>query len=701
MHNHRSFVWVPVLALVAGAVVACSSSETPVEPPPVDAGPSDTGTPDAAVRCGKDSPTKCALGASCAVPADCESANCTNGKCASASCSNKLQDGTETGVDCGGSCPLKCDGDPCVKNEDCQSTTCKPDKTCAPPGTKTCGVGLPNPCENGEACLQDRDCKTDYCRALACNDAPPTVHQDGRRNGGETGVDCGGKAAPEKLCAAGQKCVTSDDCLSTCTSGVCDAPSATDGKQNNGETDVDCGGPNAPKCALTKKCVANGDCRVNACTANVCVEPTDSDGVKNGGETDVDCGGATVTDGAFTYTAPRCVDDRGCAADGDCLSTSCSPAGACVSKSCDTGEVAGIRTCGAKEVGELGTAHESCCRSLPLPTRSSRRLDKYEITAGRMRSFITAVGPNVRAWVASYVAANPGSQLANLLTLAPVVGNLFPASKTGPLNLVAHLGAIDMDNYNGIRGCFNGYDVANPNSGSSGHATYWQPDADLAQYGIPTRVLPRETLDTKPLTCTTSMMLAAFCAWDGGELALLADMQDAWGPDAFPQGPVDPLRPNYNWCNGRPGTGGWSCQDTSLGINGLFYQFPANTNTLRDMSPWIASPGRFQTDVTRLKSGNGEGWYDMLGNLGEYTGDFSSPSLEFCDFSVAPAAGATTCTRNLKPAGSVGTLYTGIPRGGVIGRSWEGHNYGRGTTGGFQVTFQYGKFGGRCVRPAQ
>jgi hypothetical protein len=318
-----------------------------------------------------------------------------------------------------------------------------------------------------------------------------------------------------------------------------------------------------------------------------------------------------------------------------------------------------------------------------------------------MRSFITAVGPNVRAWVASYVAANPGSQLANLLTLAPVVGNLFPASKTGPLNLVAHLGAIDMDNYNGIRGCFNGYDVANPNSGSSGHATYWQPDADLAQYGIPTRVLPRETLDTKPLTCTTSMMLAAFCAWDGGELALLADMQDAWGPDAFPQGPVDPLRPNYNWCNGRPGTGGWQCQDTSLGLNGLFYQFPANTNTLRDLSPWIASPGRFQTDVTRLRSGNGEGWYDMLGNLGEYTGDFSSPSADFCDFSVAPAAGATTCARSLKPAGSLGTQYTGIPRSGVIGRSWEGHNYGRGLLAQFQVTFQYGKFGGRCVRPAQ
>jgi hypothetical protein len=44
--------------------------------------------------------------------------------------------------------------------------------------------------------------------------------------------------------------------------------------------------------------------------------------------------------------------------------------------------------------------------------------------------------------------------------------------------------------------------------------------------------------------------------------------------------------------------------------------------------------------------------------------------------------------------------YTGIPTAGIIGQTWEGHQYNRGTASGFAITFQYGKFGGRCVRPA-
>ncbi len=706
------------LALVGVAVVACSSSP-PAEPAPtetpkptpsasVSATAPDAATPDAAppdsapppVPCGKDLPKKCGVGEACKGATDCESLNCADGKCVGASCTNKLQDGKETGIDCGGTCPTRCDGEPCAKNDDCQSTTCAPDKTCAPPGTKTCGVGLPNPCENGEVCLQDRDCRTDYCRALACQAAPPSVHQDGRRNGGETDIDCGGTAAPDSLCAAGRRCKVSDDCISTCTGGFCDTPGPTDGKKNNGETDVDCGGPSAPKCLVGGACLGASDCMLLACTANLCVTPTASDGVKNGLESDVDCGGGTVTEGAVSYTAPRCKDDRGCGADADCLSAGCSPAGKCVARSCDTAETAGIGTCGAKEVGEAGTVHESCCRSLTLPTRTTRRLDKYEITAGRMRSFVTAVGPNVRAWVASYVAANPGSQLDQLTTLAPVVRNLYPATRSGALNVVAHLGAIDIDNYNGIRGCSNWYDPANVNSGNFGASTYWQPDADIAQYGIPPRTIPRTTLDAKPLTCVTSMMLAAFCAWDGGELARHADFMDAWGTYTTSIGPVDPGRPSYNWCNGRPGNGGWNCQNTALGNGGIFYEFPKNQNESRDLSIWIAAPGRFTTDASYLKSG-GESWYDLTANLGEYTGDFSNPTYDFCDFSTAPAGGATTCTRSNKPAGSVGTLYTGIPLSGMVGSSWEGHQYGRGGVNYFQVMFQYGKFGGRCVRPAQ
>ncbi len=700
------------LAIASGAVAACSS--TPATAPPatdaappvsarVDASPPpvvDASVPDSAVPCGKNLPKKCGVGEACVEPTDCESLNCTGGACVASSCTNKVQDGKETGVDCGGTCPTRCDGEPCTKNEECQSTTCAPDRTCAPPGTKTCGVGLPNPCENGEVCLQDLDCRTDYCRALACTAPPAGVHQDGRRNGGETGIDCGGSAAPARLCGAGQKCKVSDDCVSTCTGSVCDAPSATDGKKNNGETDVDCGGPNAPRCVLTRACATDNDCQLRACAANVCVTPTSDDNVKNGLESDIDCGGGAVTEGAVSYQAPACRDDKRCTAATDCLSEACSPTGRCVAKSCSTAETAGIGTCGTKEVGEAGAAHESCCRSLTLPTRTTKRLDKYEITAGRMRTFVTAVGPNVRAWVAAYVAANPGSQLDGLLSLAPVVGNLYPSTRSGPLNIVAHLGAIDIDNYDGIRGCSNWYDVANPASGNFGAGTYWQPDADLAQYGIPPRTIPRTTLDAKPLTCVTPLMLAAFCAWDGGELARHADYMDAWGAYNQPMGPTDPGRPAYNWCNGRPGNGGWSCQDTALGNGGIFYEFPRNQVESRDLSIWIAAPGRFTTDATYLKSG-GESWYDLMANLGEYTGDFSAPTSNFCDFSTAPAPGATTCTRSNKPVGAIGTRYTGIPLAGIVGRSWEGHNYGRGNTANFQVMFQYGKFGGRCARPAQ
>lgn len=708
-----STVLLSSLALLGVTAAACSSTP-PAEPAPADAAPPissavdasrpppspDAAVPDAAIPCGKGQPKKCSVGEGCVDPVDCESLNCTEGACVASSCTNKQQDGKETGVDCGGTCATHCDGEPCTKNEDCQSTTCAPDKTCAPPGTKTCGVGLPNPCELGDVCLQDRDCAVDYCRALSCTAPPATVHQDGRRDGGETGVDCGGAAAPALLCGAGQPCKVSDDCVSTCTAGFCDAPSATDGKKNNGETDIDCGGPNAPRCLLTHACATNNDCQLRACTGNVCVTPTSSDNVKNGLESDIDCGGGAVTEGGVTYQAPACKDDKTCGAGADCLSLACSPGGRCSARSCATAETSGIGTCGTKEVGEVGAAHESCCRSLTLPTRTTRRLDKYEITAGRMRSFIGDVGPNVRAWVSTYVAANPASQLGQLVTLAPVVGNLYPSSRSGPLNIVAHLGAIDIDNYNGIRGCSNWYDVGNPASGNFGASTYWQPDADLAQYGIPTRTIPRTTLDTKPLTCVTPIMLAAFCAWDGGELARHADFMDAWGPYGQPMGPTDPGRPAYNWCNGRPGNGGWGCQDTSLGNGGIFYEFPKNQTESRDLSIWIASPGRFATDATYLKSG-GESWYDLFANLGEYTGDFTAPNYDFCDFSTAPEAGATTCTRSSKPVGSVGTLYTGIPLAGMVGRSWEGHNYGRGGPNYFQAMFQYGKFGGRCVRPTQ
>lgn len=617
-------------------------------------------------------------------------------------------------------------GSSCAKDSDCATDYC--DGECKDPapnvhsdgrrnGGETgvdCGGTADVACADGQGCKTDSDCTGDYCNGTSCAPAPSDVHSDGRRNGGETGVDCGGTAPLD--CAEGGACKTSDDCQGLCTElFVCAAPSSTDGKKNVDETDVDCGGATADKCKLTKACVANGDCVLGYCKDSVCSTPA-VDGIMNGAETDVDCGGGTVTEDAVSYTAPRCKDDGLCTTDSDCVTGACSPGGVCVLPSCDTAETAGIVTCGSGEAGDANKVHETCCRSLVLPTRTTRRLDRYEITAGRMRSFIDAVGPDIRSWVNTYIAAHPTSpldatvpsQLAKLQSLDAQAIGFFPSQLHGAeFNLISAF-ALDADPYDGIRGCYNG-------AGSYGANTYWQEATNLADYGLPARTIPREESDQKSLNCAMPIMFMAFCAWDGGELALLADHNDAWPTaQAYPWGTTDIKRPNYNWCNGTYKTGGFTCQDTTtFPANaqtnaGVFYEWPLGQNPANDEEIWIAAPGRFPNDATSRKSVTKNlPWQDLYANLGEYTGDLAAPNAsssdalqkgDFCDFTAGTVAGGKSCTDS-KKSGQTGTLFTGVPTVKMAGHNtWEGHT-GRGGT--YVATFQYGKFGARCVHPAQ
>jgi hypothetical protein len=428
----------------------------------------------------------------------------------------------------------------------------------------------------------------------------------------------------------------------------------------------------------------------------VCDPATSTDGLKNGTETDVDCGGG----------APKCIFGKTCSVAGDCSSAACSAGtGTCTLHSCATLETAGIVTCGAGETGAMGATHESCCKSLTLPTRTTKRLDKYEITSGRFRTFLTQAGPDLRTWVTSYVAAHPTSQLATLVGLGTVTTIYPDADRFDAHSLTAHM-ELDIDNYNGIRGCYNG-------AGDYAANTYWEDATHEADFGIPARSLPRSVSDEKPLNCAMPMMFAAFCAWDGdAQLATLADYHDAW-VDTYPWGAADIHRPQYNWCNGTYDNGGFTCQCDGThnaigtaacpapasqfqvdGENGVFYEYPLATDRSLDNEPLIAAPGRMTGDASRL-TGDGEHWMDLWANLAEYTGDFTASTADWCDFSVDGGAGG--CTRTNK--GGTGVHYTNIPKAGIIGVSWEGHQYDRGSTAAFQVTFQYGKFGGRCVRP--
>ena len=85
-----------------------------------------------------------------AAGASCPSGVCAAGACQAPSCTDGVQNGPETDVDCGGGCPADCaDGAGCATNADCQSGACSG------------GV----------------------CTAPVCN--------DGIKNGSEAGVDCG------------------------------------------------------------------------------------------------------------------------------------------------------------------------------------------------------------------------------------------------------------------------------------------------------------------------------------------------------------------------------------------------------------------------------------------------------------------------------------------------------------------------------
>ena len=110
---------------------------------------------------------------------------CASGACAvatpAAPCTDRLRDGTETDIDCGGG-------------------TCA---TCA--ADNACGVAAD--CESGA-------CDAGKCRAPSCT--------DGLRDGFESDVDCGAACGP---CTAGQTCAVNADCAS----GHCNAAAASTG----------------------------------------------------------------------------------------------------------------------------------------------------------------------------------------------------------------------------------------------------------------------------------------------------------------------------------------------------------------------------------------------------------------------------------------------------------------------------------------
>ena len=655
----------------------------------------------------------------------------TSDAAAGPSCTNGLKDDGEEGLDCGGVCTAKCTGDACMSNAECGSGSCT-GNACAAPAGKACGVGTPVPtCADGEACELDKDCKSGFCDGAKCATPAAESHSDGKKNSGETGVDCGGSVKATAPCPDGQGCIDSADCIGTCTAGLCGPIGPMDGKKNNGETDVDCGGANAPKCPVDKACETNADCADAYCpvATKKCTLPRYDDGVQNGTETDVDCGGNVAAPGF-----KKCAEDKTCLVDTDCVGACKDFAGTkkCIDAPSCKPHIGGD-TCGNNEVGtgaesHLGAGgvvvagHESCCRALPVagysagaPAGKSVYVDKYEITAGRMRAFLEAVGggvdaagnaksANVKAWMAAHrpgatqwnpgweealPTANSGSSLNYSIKNATVnlhypgqdqflinhptqasngwwIGNAGGAFGPGTSfdftvdnGVFFALGAnhffpeyyatwVEGTNYAAAHAlnCINTGTDPTAKDVSYGYSTYWFDKATIvaSTAAAPTAVVrgkyfTKEQLDEKALNCAPNALFAAFCAWDGGQLATAEVMDNISG---------NTLSPIYDSgsCNGGAacqggklaigrtccGTGnaGASCPATAASGHSLItypdgggvpcadvYYYPNDMgNDYYDGSSRIASPGRVAADQIS-KSAADEPWMDMIGNLQE------------------------------------------------------------------------------------
>lgn len=208
-------------------------------------------------------------------------------------CSDGIQNGDETGVDCGGSiCP------PCSCNGTMVTVTITfdnyPEETS---WTLTDGGGAT--VASGGTYGSSPDGSTfseDICLADGCYDF--TI-SDSYGDGICCSYGSGSYSVTDSGTLASGGSFTSSETTNFCVGGS--TPTCSDGIQNGDETGVDCGGSCSP-CASCNDGIQNGDETGVDCGGSCSPCPTCNDGIQNGDETGVDCGGscspcATCNDG--------------------------------------------------------------------------------------------------------------------------------------------------------------------------------------------------------------------------------------------------------------------------------------------------------------------------------------------------------------------------------------------------------------------
>lgn len=251
--------------------------------------------------------------------------------------------------------------------------------------------------------------------------------------------------------------------------------------------------------------------------------------------------------------------------------------------------------------------------------------------------------------------------------------------------------------------------------GQNGHPTYyWDNTTQSTQWSAASRINTQAQLDAKSLNCVTQILLAAFCAWDGGRLPTqpeLGGTAGAWGAAGMPwggaltsykdtvNGAADANRAAYpfvqqapcagNACFSVPmflAAGGGAYNATAATLNwtnfnpfpsspGVFsarYVFPVPADSAAvDQAYAVASPGRMRKDFRMVGPGADDGYYDIAANLIEMT---------------ATSTGTDNANHNSWPTVS------------WVGGSFEGHTPENRAGYNLSVLTKYGKAGGRCAR---
>jgi len=445
---------------------------------------------------------------------------------------------------------------PCSSNQYCDgaSTTCKTG-VCAPnqpacDGTRAtlCTANGDGFVAGGTVCKASETCDTGVCKAQVC--APSQGFCQGQDV--KTCSTNGLSSSVAKTCA-NQTCIATAgaaDCKGVCAPGQQDCSS-------NGVRTCDANGQwgAASKCT-NKACVASG---TTASCAGTC-EPGQTQCSNNGLQT---CG----ANGAWSAATPCAAATPICAGNTCQAPLSCSGLAA-----------------------NCGTSNESCCTS-PLVTGgsfkrdndanypatvSTFRLDKYEVTVGRFRKFVSAVvgGWTPAAGAGKHTHLNGGAGLKNSAAAGYEAGwdpqwsvDELPANKA------------TWDGGTAL-GCNADYQTWTSSSGAN---------------------------ETRPINCVSWYKAVAFCIWDGGFLPSEAE----WNYAAV----GGSAQRAYVWGATAPG------MNANLAVYGCYLNGTGTCSGVTNIAP-----------VGSIPLGNGLfGQADLAGNVWEHNLDGMTDYAATCD----------------------------------------------------------------------